>query len=52
MPWHGDLRAETGDILDRRTGEQECIAKSVSRLCGLNAKHSSLCGKITGGGII
>ena len=20
MPWHGDLRAETGEFIDRRTG--------------------------------
>ena len=42
MPWHGDLRAGTGDFL---TGEQKWIGKGVSRLCGLNAEHSSLCGK-------
>ena len=27
MPWHGDLRAETGDLIDRRTGGQALIIK-------------------------
>ena len=31
-------------FFDMRTGGQELIAQSVSRLCGLNAEHSSLCG--------
>ena len=32
----------TGDFFDRRTGV-DC-QRGVSRLCGLNAEHSSLCG--------
>ena len=40
----GEQEVLTGDFL---TGEQELIGKGVSRLCGLNAEHSSLCGKIT-----
>ncbi|MDE6255958.1 MAG: hypothetical protein K2M39_07160, partial [Muribaculaceae bacterium] len=27
MPWHGDLRAETGYFFDRRTGEQAFLDK-------------------------
>ena len=44
MPGHGELRAETEIFFDMRTGGQQLIAQSVSRLCGLNAEHSSLCG--------
>ena len=55
MPWHGDLRAGTGDFLTGEqevlTGEQKLNGKGVSRLCGLNAEHSSLCGKIIEEGV-
>ena len=55
MPWHGDLRAGTGDFLTGEqevlTGEQKLNGKGVSRLCGLNAEHSSLCGKIIKEGV-
>ena len=48
MPWHGDLRAETGDLLTGEQLDRSLLAtKDVSRLCVLNAEHSSLCGIIT-----
>ena len=49
MPWHGDLRAETGDFL---TGEQEWIVKGVyPGSAGLMRSIPPSAG-ITGGGII
>ena len=38
MPWHGDLRAETGHFFDMRAGGQEVLTKE-QELIGKGGYH-------------